>query len=182
MITERFVIGKITSAHGIRGEVKVFPITDNARTLTKLRKCFFCREDGTLIGEKDIVSSRVDRGNILILFEGVSDRDAAEKLRGTFLSVDRENAAKLTKDRFYISDLIGMKTVDDSLGELGVIDDVYETGANYVISVKRMGKKDLQIPFLKAVCYDVDIEGNLMKTQLPDGLYELYEPGARSSD
>ena len=78
-------------------------------------------------------------------------------------------------DSFFIVDMLGMTVIDDERGELGTISDVFETGANFVISVRRKGKKDLLIPFLKAVCYDTDIESSVMKVKLPEGLYEIYD-------
>lgn len=170
----RIVIGKIIGAHGVRGEIKVFPLTDNVRRFTKLKKCYIGKEneEGRFT---EVSASRIDRGNALITFAGVTDRDEAEKLRGLFISVDREDAVKLPKGQFFIVDLIGLDVIDDELGLLGKISDVFDTGANDIISVKRKGKKDLLIPFLKSCCYDTNIEEGYMKVKLPNGLYEIYE-------
>ena len=174
-MTDRFIIGKITGAHGVRGEVKVFPITDNVRHFKKLKKVALTDYDGNIKEEKHIKEVRFDRGNVLMTFEGVADRDKAEILKGSFISIDRSDASPIGKDEFYIADMIGLIVIDDERGELGIVNEVYETGANFIVSVKRKGKKDLQIPFLKDVCYDVDIEGKTMKVKLPEGLYEIYE-------
>ena len=174
-MNERIVIGKIIGAHGIRGEVKVFPITDNVRRFNKLKKCILQKEDGSNSKEVNVSASRVDRGNALVLFEGVSDRTNAERLKGLYLSVDREDAVKLPKDSYFIADLIGTEVIDDTLGSLGVVKDVFETGANQVLQIKRTGKKDLLLPFLKAICYEIDPAEGYIKCVLPDGLYELYE-------
>ena len=181
MITEHITIGKIGSAHGVRGELKVVPLTDDVRRFSKLKKCFLTKEDGTIVNELAVKTARIDRGNVLIVFEGIQDRDAAEKLRGLFIAVAREDAVKLSKGEFFIVDLIGLRVVDDERGDLGTINDVYETGSNFVISVKRKSKPDLQIPFLKVVCYDTSIEDGVMKVRLPDGLYEIYEPNDKKS-
>ena len=61
------------------------------------------------------------------------------------------------------------------MGELGIVNDVFETGANQVLEIKRSGKPDLLVPFLKAICYDIAPEKGYIKVKLPDGLYELYE-------
>ncbi len=174
-MTDRFIIGKITGAHGVRGEVKVFPITDNVRHFKKLKKVAITDYDGNIKNEYDISSVRFDRGNVLVFFEGIDDRDKAENLKGSFISIERKDASPIGKDEFYIADLMGLTVVDDEKGELGIVSEVYETGANFIVSVKRKGKKDLQIPFLKDVCYEVDIEGSIMKVRLPEGLYEIYE-------
>ena len=82
---------------------------------------------------------------------------------------------KLPEGRYFVVDLIGLEVIDDERGSLGQISDCYETGANHIIEVKRKGKKDLLIPYLNAICYDVDIEGGTFKVRLPEGLYEIYE-------
>lgn len=176
MINDRITIGKIIGAHGVRGEVKVFPITDNVRRFTKLKKCFLVTENSVVKQEINVKTSRVDRGNALITFEGIDDRDKAMLLKGLLIEVAREDAVKLPKDEFFIVDLIGLTVIDKNIGELGKIDDVYETGASHhILSVKRKGKKDLQIPFLKAICKNTDIEEGIMEVELPEGLYEIYE-------
>lgn len=174
-MNERIVIGKIIGAHGIRGEVKVFPITDNVRRFNKLKKCVLQKEDGSAAKEMNVSASRVDRGNALVLFEGINDRTLAERLKGLYLSVDREDAVKLPKDSYFIADLIGSEVIDDTLGSLGVVEDVFETGANQVLQIKRPGKKDLLLPFLKVICYEIKPSEGYIKCILPDGLYELYE-------
>jgi len=174
-MNDRIVIGKIIGAHGIRGEVKVFPITDNVRRFTKLKKCYLTKEDGTVVKEFDVRGARIDKSNALVAFKDLFDRTEAEKLKGLFVTVDRDNAVRLPRNSFFIADLIGAKVVDDDLGELGKVREVFETGANQVLSVKRSGKQDLLIPFLKAVCYDIKPEEELIRVKLPDGLYELYE-------
>ncbi|MBO4637938.1 MAG: 16S rRNA processing protein RimM [Clostridiales bacterium] len=175
MKNDKILIGKITSAHGIKGEVKVFPITDDPKRFKGLGSCFISKDPKSFSTCEKIHSVRFDRGNILISFEGVEDRDKALALKGNYIAVGREEAVKLPEDRFFIVDLIGLNVIDDDLGDLGTCNDVYETGANFVLSVKRKGKKDLQIPFLKAVCYDVDTDAGIIRTRLPDGLYDIYE-------
>lgn len=176
MISDRIIIGKIIGAHGVRGEVKVFPLTDNVRRFNKLKKCYLTNENGDVKQEFDVRSSRVDRENALVTFEGIDDRDKAMLLKGFFVTVDRADAVKLPKGEFFIVDLIGLKVLDERLGNLGIINDVYETGAgHHIISVKRKGKKDLQIPFLKTICKETIIEEGYMKVELPEGLYEIYE-------
>ena len=128
MINKNIVIGKICSAHGVRGELKIYPITDNVRRFSKLKKCFLVKEDNTVIKELTVKSTRVDKEYVLIHFDGVDDRDEAMKLKGNYIAVDRDDAVKLPKDTYFIADLLGIKVIDDSLGELGNINDVYEIG------------------------------------------------------
>ena len=174
-MNDRIVIGKIIGAHGIRGEVKVFPITDNVRRFNKLKNCVLQKEDGSVVNTLEVKAARVDRGNALVSFVGTEDRTAAERFKGLYVAVERDQAVKLPKNSFFIADLIGTTVIDDEIGELGKVDDVFETGANQVLQIKRKGKQDLLVPFLKAVCYDIDPENGYIKVRLPDGLYELNE-------
>lgn len=170
------IIGKIIGAHGIRGEVKVYPLTDDAHRFIKLKECFFCREDLSDLKPVSVKTSRLDRGNVLIHFNGVDDRDRAQEIHGTFIAVSRENAVPLKKDSYYIADLIGLNVIDDEKGDLGKVCDCYETGANYILEIKRQGKKkNLLLPFLKIYCYVVNPEEGYIKCVMPKGLYELYE-------
>lgn len=173
---DHIIIGKITGAHGVRGEVKVLPLTDDAHRFLKLKECYFCTGDLKDLKAVSIRSSRLDRGNVLIHFEGIDDRDIAQALHGTFIAVSRENAVSLKKDSYYIADLIGLTVIDDEKGDAGKVCDCYETGANYILEVKRPGKKmNLLIPFLKIYCYEVNPEEGFIKCRMPKGLYELYE-------
>ena len=169
------IIGKITGAHGVRGELKVFPLTDDPRRFLKLKECIICGQKFEKPEDKVCQSARMDRGNVLVRFEGVLDRDAAELLRGRFIAVTRDNAVKLKKDSYFITDLKGLKVIDDERGEVGTVTDCFETGPQFTLEIKRDKKKDLMLPFVKIYCYEVNIEEGFIKCRMPDGLYELYE-------
>lgn len=171
---DKIIIGKITSAHGIAGEVKVYPLTDDPGRFSTLKKCYISREDLKDTKQIEVKRARYHKGMVVILTSAAKDRNEAETLRDLFLSVDRNDAVK-PEDSFFVVDLIGLEVTDDQRGLLGTIEDVFDTGSNDVIQVKRKGKKPLLIPFLKDVCYDTDIEAGCMKVRLPEGLYEIYE-------
>ena len=169
------IIGKITGAHGVRGELKVYPLTDDPRRFLKLKECFICGQNFEKPEASSCASARLDRGNVLIRFEGVADRDKAELLRGRFIAVTRDNAVKLKKDNYFITDLKGLKVIDDARGEVGTVIDCFETGPQFTLEIKRDKKKNLMIPFVKAYCYEVSIENGYIKCRMPEGLYELYD-------
>lgn len=175
MISDRLIIGKITAAHGIKGDVKVFPLTDDARRFLKLKNAFFCDENSKNEVPCEVEASRLDRGNVLIRFKNYSDRTAAETLKGRFLSVDRENAVVLKKDSFFISDMKGLEVIDDTHNSLGHVKDVMDTGSQHIVVIMREGKKDLLVPFVKQIFYEVEPKLGFMKCNLPEGLYELYD-------
>ena len=169
------IIGKITGAHGVRGELKVYPLTDDPRRFLKLKECFTCGQNFEKPEAVLCASARLDRGNVLLKFEGVPDRDKAELLRGRFIAVTRDNAVKLKKDNYFITDLKGLKVIDDLRGEVGTVIDCFETGPQFTLEIRRDKKKNLMIPFVKAYCYEVSIENGYIKCKMPDGLYELYD-------
>lgn len=169
------IIGKITGAHGVRGELKVFPLTDDPRRFLKLKDCFICGQNFEKPDASTCSSARLDRGNVLVRFEGIEDRDKAELLRGRFIAVSRDNAVKLKKDSYFITDLKGLTVIDDDRGELGKVIDCFETGSQFTLEIKRDKKKNLMLPFVKVYCYEVDIMAGYIKCRLPEGLYELYD-------
>ena len=169
------IIGKITGAHGVRGELKVYPLTDDPRRFLKLKECFTCGQNFEKPEAVSCASARLDRGNVLVRIEGVADRDRAELLRGRFIAVTRDNAVKLRKDSYFITDLKGLKVIDDERGEVGTVIDCFETGPQFTLEIRRDKKKNLMIPFVKAYCYEVSIENGYIKCKMPDGLYELYD-------
>ncbi|MCQ2482147.1 MAG: ribosome maturation factor RimM [Clostridia bacterium] len=179
MINSYLTIGKIVGVHGIKGEVKVLPLTDDVRRFKKLEKCALCKNpdnpDDQFVPEIKVLSVRIDNETALIKFEGYEDRTIAERLRNLYISVSRDDAVKTNKDEYFIVDLIGLKVVDDKRGEIGIISDVYENGANFIVQVKRRGKKDLLIPFLKVICYKVDFDNDSFMVNIPDDLYEIYD-------
>lgn len=169
------VIGKIGGAHGVRGEVKIIPLTDDVRRFSSLKECLILDEKERVKETKEVEKARVDDTRTLVKFKGIDDRDEVGKLTGFYIAVSREDAVKLPEGRYFIADLIGLKVVDDERGELGTIKDIINSGASDIIIVKRKGKNELLIPYLNAIVYEVDITGGTMKVKLPEGLYEIYE-------
>ena len=143
------IIGKITGAHGVRGELKVFPLTDDPRRFLKLKECIICGQNFEKPEDSSCTSARLDRGRVLL---------------------------KLKKDNYFITDLKGLKVIDDDRGDLGSVIDCFATGPQFTLEIKRENKKkNLMLPFVKVYCYEVDIEAGYIKCRLPEGLYELYD-------
>jgi len=170
-----FIVGKIIGAHGVRGEIKVFPLTDHVRRFDSLSECMLLSPAEKFLRTVKIKNVRSSTGAVLLTVEDISDRDEAQKMNGLFLAVKREDAATLPDGRFYITDMIGCTVKDEEHGVLGILSDVLQTGANDVLIVKRSGKPDLLIPYLKVVVPEVDVYSKQIIARLPDGLYEIYE-------
>ena len=163
-----FKVGVITSTHGIKGEVKVFPTTDDANRFKKLKKVIL--DTGKEKIDMEIAGVRFFKNMFILKFKGIDDINDVEKYRKAELYVTRENAVPLKKNEYYIADLIGMDVVSDEDEELGVIDDVLQTGANDVYVIKKAGCQDILIPAIKDCVKDVDVEGGKMIVHLLEGL------------
>lgn len=165
---EQFLrVGVISSTHGIRGEVKVFPTTDDAARFKKLKKVLL--DTGKEQLELEVQSVKFFKQFVIVKFKGIDNINDIEMYKGKSLLVPREDAVALGKDEYYIADLIGMEVFTEE-GRFGVLKDVMETGANevYIIDSNRHG--EVLIPAIKQCILDVDIEGRKMKIHLMDGL------------
>lgn len=166
---ERVVVGKITSAHGIRGEVKVSLFVDDPSFLSDVKTI---RLDGRPPREIAVRGVRFHSGSALLLFEGVTDRTEAERLRGRELSVPLSLLPALDEDEYYVSEIVGLQ-VESSEGEpLGTLEEVIFTGANEVYVLRGGPHGEILIPAIESVVQSVDLEGGRMVVALPDGLIE----------
>ncbi len=174
---EFFQIGIITGAHGVKGEVNVFPTTRDPARFKRLNEVLVSEhelssEHFDLNGMKKlrIRSARIRDKDVLLMFEDhVSKKDALE-LKGRFLVVSREDAIELSKDEYFIADIIGCKVYDNEIGLLGEITDVIQTGSNdvYVINGKDHG--EVLVPAIENVIQNVDIVTGRIDVELPEGL------------
>lgn len=161
-------VGIITKTHGLRGEVKVFPTTDDARRFKKLKEVILDtgREKITL----EIEGVRFFKNLVILKFKGIDNINDIERNTGKSLYVTRENAVKLGKDEYFIADLIGIDVFDEEGRRLGVLKDVIETGANDVYSIELENSQELLLPAIKQCILDVDIYNKKMKVHVLDGL------------
>ena len=165
---EQFLrVGVISSTHGIRGEVKVFPTTDDAARFKKLKKVLL--DTGKEQLELEVQSVKFFKQFVIVKFKGIDNINDIEIYKGKSLLVPREDAVALGKDEYYIADLIGMEVFTEE-GRLGVLKDVMETGANEVYIIDSDRHAEVLIPAIKQCILDVDIEGRKMKIHLMDGL------------
>ena len=153
------VIGEITKPQGVRGEVKLRPITCDPGRFDALTLAYLRREEDYLPVRLSV--NRRAQDAVYLSVEGVDDRDAAEKLRGELLYIDRAHAVELDEDTNFLCDLIGLRGVDDEGGDWGVLRDVLQPGGNdvYVFEGER---GQVLVPALKSVVKKVDLEAGVM--------------------
>lgn len=164
-------VGVITTTHGVRGEVKVFPTTDDAARFKKLKQVIL--DTGKEKIELEIAGVKFFKNLVILKFKGIDDINDVEKYRKKSLYVTRENAVKLKKDEYFIADLIGLKAISDEGEGLGIINDVLQTGANDVYVIKKEGAEELLVPAIKECVKNVDIEGGTMELHLLPGLRDI---------
>ena len=167
-----FEIGIITKPQGIKGEVRVLPTTDDPERFGLLSEVHVRFPHGPETMYK-IKSARQHKGFVLLQFDDVNDRNAAEKLVRGVLLIPESAALPLEKDEYYIRDLVGLvvKTEDGTV--LGTVENVFPTGANDVYIIKDEDGKSFMIPAIKDVVLDVSMEDRVMTVRLIEGLREL---------
>ena len=164
-----FRIGVITSTHGLKGEVKVFPTTDDVNRFKKLKKCILRTPKGDIEVEKN--SCKFFKNMVILSFKEFKDINEVEKYKNCELYVTRDNAVPLDEDEYYIADVIGMEVFEEE-SRLGVLADVMQTGANDVFVVDLGDKKELLIPVIKDCVLDIDYEAKKINVKLIKGMLD----------
>ena len=167
---DMFQVGVISSTHGIAGEVKVYPTTDDPKRFKKLKTVLL--DTGKDMRELEIAGVKFFKQMVILKFRGYDRIEDIQPYRGKSLYVTRENAVRLKKDEYFIADLIGMKVYEEDDSCLGELTDVLQTGANDVYVVKMGNGKDVLIPAIRQCILDVDIEAGRVKVHLLEGLLE----------
>lgn len=162
------LIGQIVNVHGIRGEVKIYPYTDDIDALTKRLKNIYLDEN---MNKKYKVSCRIQKNMILAKIEGVNTVEEAEKLRKVNVYISDEELDELEDDSYYIKDLIGLDVIDVKTDEVvGTLEYVFNTGANDIYEIKRKDNSKVYLPAIKQVIKKVDIKTRKIYVEIMEGL------------
>ena len=164
-------VGIITSTHGVRGEVKVYPTTDDPRRFRRLKEVVL--DTGKEKMNLEIEGVKFFKQFVILKFKGLDNINNIEKYRQKSLYVTRKNAVRLQRDEYFIADLIGLKVQDEDGKELGTVKDVMETGANDVYEVEMADGKSLLLPAIKQCILNVDVENGTMQVHVLEGLLDL---------
>lgn len=165
-------VGVITSPHGVRGEVKVYPTTDDVMRFKKLDKVILDLGRGET-RELKIRQVKFFKNMVILKFDGVDTMNEVEGWRQKDLLITRDQAIPLEEDEFFITDLIGLNVVTDEGETLGTLTDVMETGANDVYCVKTPEGKELLLPAIRDCILDVDLDKEEMLVHVLPGLLDL---------
>ena len=164
-------VGLISSTHGIAGEVKVFPTTDDVNRFDYLKDVIL--DTGREKLNLTVAGVKYFKNMVILKFKGIDNINDVEKYRGCSLWVTRENAVELDEDEYFVCDMIGLDVITDEGDKLGELTDVIQTGANDVYVVKTKEGKEVLLPAIDEFVLIVDLEENTMTVHVMDGLLDL---------
>ena len=167
---ELFRVGVISNTHGIRGEVKVYPTTDNVRRFDDLKEVILDTGKEQLI--LHVTSVKYFKNMVILKFKEFDNINDIIPYKGMDLLVTRENAIPLEEGEYYIADIIGSKVITDEDKILGTLTDVWQTGANDVYVVKTKDGKEVLLPSIEECILDRDIENKIVKVHIMKGLLD----------
>jgi 16S rRNA processing protein RimM len=170
----RVVIGLVQGAHGVKGEVKIRPLTDFPERFSGMDELSFYRK-GEPVGTCAVrnIRSVPDRGYFLVSLQGVETRDQADALRGCTVEISPENRVPLAPGEFWASDLIGLDAYDDRDTRLGTVRDIVSGGASDLIVIRDEDGRDHLIPAAPEFFLNADPGAGRITLHLIEGLWEL---------
>lgn len=174
-----FRVGCVATTHGVRGEVKVYPTTEDPQRFKKYKEVLLVDQTGHQKRDSmpprcmHIESVKFFKQMVILKFRECASMEEAERLRGAELYVPREKAVPLQENEYYVSDLIGMQVESEEGVLIGVLDDVMQTGANDVYIVKQADGKEILLPAIKECIRLVDVKARHMTVHLMPGLADL---------
>jgi len=161
-------VGVIASTHGIKGEVKIFPTTDDAKRFNSLKEVILDtgKEKKTL----SIEGVKYFKQFVILKFKGIDTINDIEIFKGKSLFVTRDQAVPLEEDEYFVADLIGFEVLEEATGLHGTLQDVLETGANDVYIIKLSDNRELLLPAIKQCVLNINMEERKMKIHILEGL------------
>lgn len=162
---KRLEIGQIVNTFGIKGEVKVKPFTNDIYRFDDLEKVYVATKKNSIL--YNVENVRYHKNMVLLKLEGIDNPENAEKLKNTFLEVDREDAIPLEEGTYFIVDLIGLDVYTENGDFLGRVEDIYNTGANDIYVVKDELGKQILLPGIEEVIKEVKLEDRIIVHLIP---------------
>ncbi|HWT75452.1 MAG TPA: ribosome maturation factor RimM [Mobilitalea sp.] len=161
-------VGVISTTHGIKGEVKVYPTTDDPNRYKILEQVYL--DTGKELITLEVEGVKFFKQMVILKFKGIDNINDIEKYRGKDLLVSRENAVKLEKDEYFIYDLIGSEVITDEGNTLGELIEILTTAANDVYVVKMPNGKEVLLPSIKECILDIDVDQKKITVHVMNGL------------
>ena len=163
-------VGVITTTHGIKGEVKVFPTTDDAKRFLDLKRIYL--DTGKELLSLEIEGVKFFKQFVILKFKGINSINDIEKYKNKDLLIDREDAVELEEGEFFIPDLIGLSVITEDGTPFGTLQDVMETGANDVFIVETLDKKEVLLPYIDDCVKKIDLAEQTIMVHIMKGLLD----------
>ena len=165
---KKLEVGQIVSTFGIKGFVKVYPYVNDVARFNNLKYVYAKskKEEKKL----EIEEVKYQKNMVLLKFKGVETVEEAEKLRNNYLEIDRSDAIPLEEGEFFIADLIGLKVFLDTGEELGILEDIYNTGSKDIYVVKDKLGKSYLLPYIDEVIKKIDLDNSKIIVHIIEGL------------
>ena len=163
-----FQVGVISATHGLNGEVKVFPTTDDPQRFKKLKEVML--DTGKELIKLEVEQVKFFKQFVILKFRGYDDINDVEKWKKKPLKVYRDQAVALKKNEYYIADLIDMEVDLEDGTHFGTLKDVMQTGANDVYVIETTDGKEVLLPAIKQCILSVDVEKGHMTVYVMPGL------------
>lgn len=168
MKDDKLEVGKIVNTHGLRGEVKVVPWMDAAEDFEELTHIYIKTRHEMI--PVTVAAVRYQKNNLIVKLREFEDINEIEQYKGCVLLAERSELPELTDGAHYIVDLIGLDVYTEEGEHVGVIADVFNTGASDIYDVKREGKRNLLLPVIDEVVKKIDIEAGRVTVHIMEGL------------
>lgn len=165
---KKLEVGQIVNTFGIKGFVKVYPYVNDVARFNNLKYVYAKskKEEKKL----EIEEVKYQKNMVLLKFKGVETVEEAEKLRNNYLEIDRSDAIPLEEGEFFIADLIGLKVFLDTGEELGILEDIYNTGSKDIYVVKDKLGKSYLLPYIDEVIKKIDLDNSKIIVHIIEGL------------
>lgn len=168
---DRLRVGVISSTHGVRGEAKVFPTTDDVKRFEQLKQVLLDTGKEEMVLEIEAV--KYFKNMVILKFREFNNINEIEKYKGKDLLIRRDQAVALEPNENFITDLIGLRVITDDGEAFGTLTDVIKTGANDVYVVEDKNGKEVLFPAIKQCILDVDLEEGTVTVHIMDGLLDI---------
>lgn len=165
---EYLELGQIVNVRGLKGEVKLNSFAEDDSVFETLKTVFIKKKNEML--EKQIEKVSYTKNQVVLKFKDCNSIDEAETLRNTYLLVKKEDLGELPEGVYYLADLIGLDVYTEEGELLGVVDDIYSTGANDIYVVKNEEGKEKLLPGIDEVIKNIDIKAGRITVNLLEGL------------
>lgn len=162
------MIGKVVSTQGNKGEVNVLPLTDSIDRFKNLDNVFLRNKNSQIA--LNVEKIRIKKDTIILKLKDIENIEEARMIVGSFLEIERKNAVKLSKNTYFIFEIIGLEVYDENNIFLGKVENVIRTGSNDVYVVKRKDKEELFIPAIHDVVKNISLEKKRITINMVDGL------------